>query len=62
MKVLGVSGSPVYDSNTDRALRVALEAAAQSVGVNKFEEQLDVFDAARELGKRTATALTSKSY
>src|SRR3972149_10889373 len=26
MKVLGVSGSPVYDSNTDRALKVALEA------------------------------------
>ena len=28
------------------------EATVQSVGVNKFEEQLDAFDAARELGKR----------
>lgn len=26
MRVLGISGSPIYDSNTDRALKVALEA------------------------------------
>lgn len=28
MKVLGVSGSPIQDSNTDRALRMALEATS----------------------------------
>lgn len=26
MKVVGVSGSPIPDSNTDRAVRMALEA------------------------------------
>lgn len=33
------------------------EATVQSVGINKFEEQLDAFDAARDLGKRIASAL-----
>ena len=37
------------------------EATVQSVGVNKFEEQLDAFDAARELGKKIAGALKLKS-
>ena len=37
------------------------EATVQSVGVNKFEEQRDAFDAARELGRRIAGALKSKS-
>jgi multimeric flavodoxin WrbA len=37
------------------------EATVRSVGVNKFEDQLDALDAARELGKRIATALNSKS-
>lgn len=36
------------------------EATVQSVGVNKFEEQSDAFDAARELSKRIASALRSK--
>jgi hypothetical protein len=37
------------------------EATVQSVGVNKFEEQLDALDAARELGKRIASVLKSES-
>lgn len=36
------------------------EATVQSVGVNTFEEQPDVFDTARELGRRIASALTVK--
>jgi len=36
------------------------EATVQSVGVNKFEEQRDAFDAAQALGKAIASALESK--
>ena len=36
------------------------EATVQSVGVNKFEEQSDALDAARELGKRIASVLKVK--
>ena len=35
------------------------DATVQSVGVNKFEEQLDAFNAAHELGKRIAASLKS---
>ena len=36
---------------------VGFESTVQSVGINKFEEQRDAFDAARELGKRIVNAL-----
>ena len=38
MKVLGVSGSPIYDSNTDRALKVALEATGMETEFIKLVE------------------------
>ena len=38
MKVLGVSGSPIYDSNTDRALKVALEATGMETEFVKLVE------------------------
>ncbi len=37
-KVLGVSGSPVYDSNTDRALKAALEATGLETEFIKLAE------------------------
>jgi len=36
---------------------VGFESTVQSVGINKFEEQRDAFDVARELGKRIVNAL-----
>ena len=36
------------------------EATVQSVGINKFEEQRDALDAARELGKKIASVLKVK--
>lgn len=38
MKVLGVSGSPVKDSNTDRALKVALEATGMKTEFIKLSD------------------------
>ena len=38
MKVLGVSGSPIYNSNTDRALKAALEATGLETGFIKLVE------------------------
>lgn len=38
MKVLGVSGSPIYNSNTDRALKVALEATGLETEFLKLRE------------------------
>ena len=38
MKVLGVSGSPIYDSNTDRALKAALEATGLEAEFIKLVE------------------------
>lgn len=37
------------------------EATVESVGVNKFEEQRDVFDAIRELGEKIANVLKIKA-
>ncbi len=38
MKVLGVSGSPIYNSNTDRALKAALEATGLETEFIKLVE------------------------
>lgn len=38
MKVLGVSGSPLYESNTDRALKVALDATSLETEFIKLVE------------------------
>lgn len=38
MKILGVSGSPIYNSNTDRALKVALEATGLETELIKLSE------------------------
>lgn len=38
MKILGVSGSPIYNSNTDRALKVALEATGLETEFLKLRE------------------------
>lgn len=38
MKVLGVSGSPIHDSNTDRALKVALESTGLETEFIKLAE------------------------
>ena len=38
MKVLGVSGSPIYNSNTDRALKLALEATGLETEFIKLVE------------------------
>lgn len=38
MKVLGVSGSPIYNSNTDRALKVALESTGLETEFIKLVE------------------------
>lgn len=38
MKILGVSGSPLYNSNTDRALKVALEATGLETELIKLSE------------------------
>lgn len=38
MKILGVSGSPIYNSNTDRALKVALEATGLETEFIKLRE------------------------
>ena len=38
------------------------EATVQSDGVNKFEEQLDALDAARDLGKKIARVLKEKIF
>src|SRR3990167_2540275 len=38
MKVLGVSGSPIYESNTDRALKVSLEATGLETEFIKLVE------------------------
>lgn len=38
MKVLGISGSPIYDSNTDRALKAALEATGLEAEFIKLVE------------------------
>nr|WP_291317804.1 NAD(P)H-dependent oxidoreductase [Desulfuromonas sp.] len=38
MKVLGVSGSPVPNSNTDRALKLALEATVLDTEFIKLKD------------------------
>jgi len=38
MKILGVSGSPIGDSNTDRALKVALEATGMDTDFIKLSD------------------------
>ena len=57
MKVLGVSGSPIKNSNTDRALQLALEATRLETEIGVFEEQPEVVSAALKLDKEVAARL-----
>jgi hypothetical protein len=48
MKVLGVSGSPIKNSNTDRALKAALDVTGMENGVHQKDDGIMLAEKAKE--------------
>lgn len=62
MKILGVSGSPIKNSNTDLAVKTVLEATGvDSIGVHTLETQEDTEKTARDLGAGMRDFLADKA-
>jgi len=56
VEVLGISGSPIKNSNTDRLVGTILDA----IGYTRVEDQKEIWEEAKRIGRLIGERLKSK--